>query len=116
MLNGICNGVDRQIPNVVSLICLAEEDVTEVTAMARNANCVGLFGFCSKTIANHNDKQIGSVELFCGLSRGPSAREFQLNVRAACLAALAIESHRNGTSGMDFRELRERAVRWRALE
>jgi hypothetical protein len=116
VLNGICNGVDRQIGNVVSLISMVEDDASELAAMTMNAGWFGLYGFCSKSITNQNDELLGSLEMYCCYPRSPSAREFQLIGRAACLAAMAIGSHRDTEEGGDPRILRERSVRWRVLE
>jgi hypothetical protein len=79
ILNGVCSALDRQIGNVVSLVSLPSDDVSELAAIAMNAAHFGLHTF--------------SCEMYCTVSRSPSAGEFQLIERAKCLAAIAIKRH-----------------------
>jgi hypothetical protein len=93
VLNRICSAVDSQIGNMVSLISLPGDDVTDHATIARIAALFGLYPFCSAGVVAENDKLFGSLETYCCVPRRPSAREFQLIERATCLAAIAIKHH-----------------------
>jgi hypothetical protein len=93
VLGRICTAIDSQIGNMVSLISLPEDDVTDHAAIARIAALFGLHAFCSSGVVAENDEVLGSLEMFCCVPRSPSPREFQLIERATCLAAIAIKRH-----------------------
>ncbi len=117
VLNEICCALDCQIGNVVSLICLPEEDGSDLAAIAMNAALFGLYTFCSEGLNAENDEPLGSLEMFSSVSRSPSASEFRLIERAKCLAALAIkldnEAGHQGHYGMrENRPGRGRVFDW----
>ena len=117
VLNEICCALDCQIGNVVSLICLPEEDGSDLAAIAMNAALFGLYTFCSEGLNAENDEPLGSLEMFSSVSRSPSASEFRLIERAKCLAALAIkldnEAGHQGHYGMrENRPARGRVLDW----
>jgi hypothetical protein len=91
ILNGICSALDCQIGNVVSLISLPGDDASELAAISMNAELFGLYTFCSEGVVAEKGELLGSLEMYCSVSRGPSASEFQLIERAKCLAAIAIK-------------------------
>jgi len=93
VLGRICTAIDSQIGNMVSLISLPGDDVTDHAAIARIAELFGLHAFCSSGVVAENDEVLGSLEMFCCVPRSPSPREFQLIERATCLAAIAIKRH-----------------------
>ncbi len=93
VLDRICSAIDSQIGNMVSLISLPGDDVTDHAAIARIAALFGLHVFCSAGVVAENDELLGSLEMYCCVPRRPSAREFQLIERATCLAAIAITRH-----------------------
>src|ERR1700747_3353142 len=93
VLGRICTAIDSQIGNMVSLISLPGDDVTDHAAIARIAALFGLHAFCSSGVVAENDEVLGSLEMFCCVPRSPSPREFQLIERATCLAAIAIKRH-----------------------
>jgi hypothetical protein len=93
VLGRICSAIDSQIGNMVSLISLPGDDVTDHAAIARIAALFGLHAFCSSGVVAENDEVLGSLEMFCCVPRSPSPREFQLIERATCLAAIAIKRH-----------------------
>jgi len=93
VLDRICSAINSQIGNMVSLISLPGDDVTDHAAIARIAALFGLYGFCSAGVVAENDELLGSLEMYCCVPRRPSAREFQLIERATCLAAIAIKRH-----------------------
>src|SRR5271154_6956577 len=92
ILNEICTALDRQIGNMVSLISLPEDDVADAAELARNAALFGLHIFSSVGILSEAGAEIGSLEMYCCTARDPLLRELQLIGRAACLAAIAMES------------------------
>ena len=93
VLDRICNDINSQIGNMVSLISLPDDDVTDHAAIARIAALFGLHAFCSAGVVAENDELLGSLEMYSCVQRRPSAREFQLIKRATCLAAIAIKRH-----------------------
>jgi hypothetical protein len=93
VLDRICSAIDSQIGNMVSLISLPGDDVTDHAAIARIAALFGLHAFCSSGVIAEDDEVLGSLEMFCCVPRSPSPREFQLIERATCLAAIAIKRH-----------------------
>ena len=98
ILHEICNALDRQIGNMVSLISVRGDDA--IDDIARNAALLGLYIFLSVGIGSESGEQLGSLEMYCCVSRVPSPRELQLIERAACLAAVAIKrSWETGNDG-----------------
>jgi hypothetical protein len=116
VLNEICNALDCQISDVVSLISLPEDDAGELAAIAMNAALFGLHTFCSEGIFAENEELLGFLEMYSGVLRRPSAEEVQFIERAKCLAAIAIERHneasRHGRRGVP----RNRPARGRVFE
>lgn len=119
VLNRICNALDSQIGNVVSLITLPGDDASELAAIAMNAALFGLHTFWSEGVVAENDELLGSLEMYCCVRRRPSREEFRLIDRAKCLAGMAIKRHNEapdqgncGTSGN--RPMRGRVVAWPA--
>ena len=101
VLDRICRAIDSQIGNMVSLISLPGDDVTDHAAIARIAALFGLHAFCSSSVVAGNDEVLGSLEMYCCVPRRPSPREFQLIERATCLAAIAIK-RRNKASRQGY--------------
>ena len=93
VLDRICSTINSQIGNMVSLISLPGDDVTDHAAIARIAALFGLHAFCSAGVVAENGELLGSLEMYSCVQRRPSAREFQLIKRATCLAAIAIKRH-----------------------
>jgi hypothetical protein len=117
VLNEICSALDCQIGNVVSLISLPGDDAGELAAIAMNAALFGLHTFCSEGIIAENGELLGSLEMYSGVPRSPSAGEVQFIERAKCLAAIAIEHHneagRVGSRGVPGnRPARGRVLDW----
>lgn len=105
IMNEICIALDCQIGNMVSLISLSGDDPMSALDVAQNAALFGLHIFSSSRIVSDSDDRIGSLEMYCCVSRSPSHEECQLIGRAVCLAAIAIECNgeagRNASSGVD---------------
>jgi hypothetical protein len=116
VLNEICNALDFQIDNVVSLITLPGDDPSELAAIAMNAAHFGLHTFCSEGIAAENDELLGFLEMYSSVQRDPTAEEAQLIERAKCLAAIAIERHNEASDQDDRGGRRNQGVRKRLLE
>jgi hypothetical protein len=99
VLDRICSALDLKIGNVVSHIALPEDDEGELAAIAMNAALFGLYPFCSEVLVAGNDEVLGSLEIYCCISRKPSAEERRWIEWAMCLAAIAIqlddEEHRH---------------------
>jgi len=93
ILNDICNALDCQIGNMVSLISAPANNAISAAEVSRSAALFGLHVFCSVVIGAESGEELGSLEMYCCVSRNPSPREFQLIERAACLAAVAIKRH-----------------------
>ena len=91
ILNEICNALDCQIGNIVSLISLPEDDESRAIEIAQSADLFGLHMFYSAAILAESGEEVGSLEMFCCVPRGPSHYDSQLIDRAVCLAAIAIE-------------------------
>jgi hypothetical protein len=116
ILDRICSAINSQIGNMVSLISLPGDDVTDHAAIARIAALFGLHAFCSSGVVAENDELLGSLEMYSCVQRRPSAREFQLIKRATCLAAIAIRHHNAANHHSYGCILGNRPVRGRVLE
>ena len=103
ILNDICNALDCQIGNTVSLISMPDENASSASEVSRSAALFGLHIFFSGVIGAENGEDLGSLEVYCCVSRIPSAREFQLIERAVCLAAAAIKRHQETGDGGNCR-------------
>jgi hypothetical protein len=93
VLHKICNALNLEIGNMISLISLADDHATDRAAIARIAALFGLYVFCSAGVVAENDELLGSLEMYCCVPHSPSPGEFQLIKRATCLAAMAIKQH-----------------------
>jgi hypothetical protein len=79
ILNEICITLDCQIGNMVSLISLSGDDRASASLrIAQNAAFLGLHIFVSSRIVADSDERIGSLEMYCCVSRSPSHEECQL--------------------------------------
>lgn len=98
ILNKICNSLNWEIGNTISLFSLPSDDATSLAAIARSAGVFGLHKFCSARVAGGNDEVLGSLEMYCCLPRRPFLPEVRLIERATCLAAVAIKRHNDSTT------------------
>jgi len=117
ILNGICNALDCQIVNAVSLISLPSDNASELATIAGNAALFGLHTLFSECIVAENDELLGSLEMYCTDPRSPSAGELQLIERAKCLAAIAIKldkeaGHQSNRGMREDEPLQERVLEW----
>jgi hypothetical protein len=91
VLHRLCAAIDLQIGSVVSVILPAEN--REIHAITRRALEFGLHVFWSASIPLQNEDVLGSLQMYCSVSRPPTSSELQLIHRATYLAALAIQRH-----------------------
>ena len=103
ILNDICNALDCQIANMVSLISMPEENLSSAAEVSRSAALFGLYSFFSVVIWAETGELLGSLEMYCCVSRNPTPREFQLIERAVCLTAAAIKRHGETIDGGNCR-------------
>ena len=89
VLNRLCAAIDLQIGNVVSVILPADNQ--ELHAVTRKAVQFGLQVFWSGSIPLRNEDVLGSLQMYCCVSRPPTPFELQLIERVTHLAALAIQ-------------------------
>jgi hypothetical protein len=91
LLNSICNALDCEIGNVVSLVSILDDDTTDPAAIAGNATHFGLHMFCSMRVVSANRGPLGKLEVYSCEPGLPDRRELDIIKRAAWLAAIAIE-------------------------
>ena len=91
ILNDICDGLDCQIGNTVSLISVPGNKVMSAAEVSSSAALFGLHIFVSVVIGAERVEEFGSLEMYCCVLRNPSPGELQLIERAVCLAAVAIK-------------------------
>jgi hypothetical protein len=90
ILNDICDALDCQIGNTVSLISVPGNNVMSAAEVSSSAALFGLHIFVSVVIGAES-VELGSLEMYCCVLRNPSPGELQLIERAVCLAAVAIK-------------------------
>lgn len=120
ILNEICNALNFEVPNIVSLITLRELDRANTVDATRSAALFGLHIFFSAGIVAENGETLGSMEMYCCYDRcEPSPRELQIIERAACLAAIAVERGMGARPVdrcvPDDRRARRRVFEWPSL-
>ena len=93
ILYEICDALNSEIGNVISLACLRDDDPTGQATIVKSAGIFGLYKFCSASILGGNGEALGSLELYCCVPRRPFLNEIRLIERATCLAAVAIQCH-----------------------
>jgi hypothetical protein len=91
ILNDICDALDCQIGNTVSLISVPGNNVRSAAEVSSSAALFGLYIFVSRVIGAESVEELGSLEMYCCVLRNPSPGELQLIERAVCLAAVAIK-------------------------
>jgi hypothetical protein len=99
ILNDICHALDCEIGNMTSVISMPDENASSAVEVSRSAALFGLYSFFSVVIWAETGELLGSLEMYCCVSRNPGPREFQLIERAVCLAAIAIKRYRQTGDG-----------------
>ena len=103
ILNDICDALDCQIGNTVSLISVPGNNVMSTAEVSRSAALFGLHIFVSVVIEAESVEELGSLEMYCCVLRNPSPGELQLIERAVCLAAVAIKRFLETADGSNCR-------------
>jgi len=116
VLNRICSALDRKIGNVVSHIALPEEDYSDLAAMGMNAALFGLHAFSLEALVAENEEVLGSLEIYCCVSRSPTADETRWIERAKCLAAIAIQIDHGADGHGPFDRRRNQPLQRRVRE
>jgi hypothetical protein len=93
----ICDALNSEIGNVISLARLGDEDSTDQATIVKSAGIFGLYKFCSASIVGGNEEELGSLEMYCCVPRRPFLNEIRLIERATCLAAVAIQRHKESS-------------------
>jgi hypothetical protein len=91
ILHKICNALNSEIGNIISLVSLPNDDATGLATLVKSATLFGLYKFCSARVNDGNDKLLGSLEMYSCVPRRPCLSEVRLIERATCLAAIAIK-------------------------
>ena len=87
----ICDALNSEIGNIVSLACLRDDDPTDQATILKSAGIFGLYKFCSASVVGGNEEELGSLEMYSCVPRRPFLNEIRLIERATCLAAVAIQ-------------------------
>jgi hypothetical protein len=111
ILNDICNALDCEIGNMVSLISMPNDDASSGGGVSHSVALFGLHAFVSGVIGAEDGELLGYLEMYGCVSRKPSPRERQLIERAVCLAAAAIKRHQETIDGGNCRMRVVRSVR-----
>jgi hypothetical protein len=101
ILQEICDALNSEIGNVISLASLPDGDASGLATIAKSAGIFGLHKFCSAPVVGGNDEVLGSLEMYCCVARRPFLNEIRLIERATCLAAVAINRHNDTRSRPD---------------
>jgi len=107
ILSEICDALNSEIGNVISLACLPDDDPTEQATIVKSAGLFGLHKFCSASVVGGNEEQLGSLEMYCCVPRRPFLNEIRLIERATCLAAVAIQRHKQSFNASAARSTSE---------
>jgi len=116
VLNRICNALDCEIGNVISLVSLLDEDTAGFESIAGTAKQFGLHTFCSVGVFAANQELLGTLDMYSCKPELPSALELELIKRAGRLAAIAIERVDKALEDADAVVAEMRPVRRRVLE
>jgi len=73
LLHGICSALDCQIGNVISLISLTGDDISEFAPIAIEAATFGLYSFHSGVIFVDQHEGLGYLEMYCCIPLCPSS-------------------------------------------
>src|SRR5437763_331304 len=74
ILNEICNALDCQIGNIVSQISVPDDNAISGAEVLHSAVLFGLYRFFAAVIEAENGDELGSLQMYCCVSRNPSAR------------------------------------------
>jgi hypothetical protein len=91
ILNKICDSLNSEMGNMISLVSLPNDEDTGLASIVKSATLFGLYKFCSAAVVGGSDEALGSIEMYCCIPRRPFLNEIRLIERATCLAAVAIK-------------------------
>jgi hypothetical protein len=91
VLDKVCTALDVQLGNVVSLVFFPDDEEHTRHAIEESAARFGLTAFSCAPILSPEQEFLGTLEMYCCISRRPSLSESVLIQRAVRLAALAIQ-------------------------
>jgi hypothetical protein len=110
ILQKICQAMNGEIGNIVSLILLADAHSDEIADIGKSAAVFGLHRFCSAAVVGGDNEVLGSMEMYCCMPRRPCLNEIRVIERATCLAAIAIKRHQAAATASDTFEVGVRIV------
>jgi hypothetical protein len=99
ILHKICDALNFEIGNMVSLVSLPNDDADGLATIVKSAATFGLYRFCSAAVLGGDDEVLGSIEMYGCVPRRPFLSEVRLIERATCLAAIAITRHNEAGHG-----------------
>src|SRR5947209_8770163 len=105
ILQKICEAVNCEIGNIVSVILLADAHCEEIANIGKSAAVFGLHRFLSAAVVGGDDEVLGSMEMYCCMPRRPCLNEIRVIERATCLAAIAIKRHQAAATASDTLEV-----------
>jgi hypothetical protein len=99
VLNKICDTLDVQLGNAVSVVLSSQDNEHTLHALAKQAVHFGLYVFSCCAILSTSEQLLGTLETYSCFPQSPTVIQSTLILRASQLAALAIQRHesRKGT-------------------
>src|SRR5260370_7947778 len=77
VLHKICDALDSEIGNMMSVIALLNDDAAGLEAIAKSASLFGLHKFCSANVVGGNNESLGSLRMYTTLPPPPSFHHSQ---------------------------------------
>jgi len=93
VLDKICEALDIQVGNVVSVVLSSDDDEHSIYELSEQAVQFGLYVFSCCAILSRSEQLLGTLETYSCLTRMPAVSQTKLIQRASQLAALAIQRH-----------------------
>ncbi len=110
MLHQICEALNAEIGNMISLVALPNEDASGLAEIVKTAKLFGLHKFCSADVVGGKNEILGSLEIYCTDPRRPFQRDVALIERATCLAAVAIQRHKEAAGNQSCKTTLKREL------
>jgi hypothetical protein len=102
ILNALCDAIDVQIGNIISLAVLSGAEEYDLPVVGQSRRECGLYIFCWVAILSDTDDLLGTLKIYCCDPRTPTTDEFQIIERVTHLAALAIQSQNGEDDRVTF--------------
>ena len=107
ILNQLCDAIDSQIGNIVSLVLLPNGQEYDLFSITQAATQFGLNVFSSSSILSGDNSLLGTFQIYCCDQRLPNPHEVQLIARVIRIAAIAFQRHEGaGESPKNYRRVR----------